>query len=272
MILSKDQRTKDGPQAFPVTASRRHRQKFPLSGGRVLSVASILRCLVLGALFSQAAFAANTLDHVLSELKDLHGSARAAAIQEAAKHVKIHSPLSSADGEVILARNHRGARAHGITFLAPLFESDLSAQYAAEILGPETALAGKDRVEAIAALNDQERIGPGLGIEAAMLVRGTTHGERALAIEEIAPNLHEELSAEAISAILGALGVLQNDNRVHAISAIARRLKRPANFSSEAGAVILDGAVHGSRVKAIRELARLFKNDLNGFRECRILS
>lgn len=201
---------------------------------------------------------------VAQMLGGLRDGERQAAISSLARSGQIRAPLSGGDGAAILQGATLGARAGAIAELAPLFKKDLSGQDVESILGPEASLSEGNRLNAIAALARAGRLGPSLGEDAVLALKGATQAARAAAIAEMAPYLRTDLSGRAIAMILGTEAMLSDGHRHNAIAALARSGKKPVPLTGPDGAAVLQGATQGARAGAIAELAPLFKADLSG--------
>ena len=221
-------------------------------------------CMVLSVGNTAAAGGLMSGQDVSAALGEMREGARFNAIASLARSGQIRSPLSAAEGALILAGTTQGARASSIGDLARLLKDDMTGQEAAAVLGLVNGLSEVNRFYAIAALARAKRFGPSLGGDAALALDGASQGSRASAIGDMAPYLRTDMRGQQVAAILGSEQVLSEVNRFYAIAALARSDRMPQALTAAEGALILAGTTQGARASSIGDMARFFVPGLSG--------
>ncbi len=227
----------------------RHR-KHPLVRAAAIG---LLALLLLGIRVAQGAgmLSASEVTTGLGTLSEVN---RLYAITRMVSDGQIRAPLSSSDGAAILQGTTGLVRSGAIHQLASLLNADLSAQEAEVILGP--TLSEGNRRHAILVLVSAKRLRSPLSEEdAALLLKGITQGNRAVAIGVLAPYLRANLPGLAIATILGRNGELTEFNRFNAIVGLASAGKLRACLSGDDMNLIMLGVTGPMRVTAIAAIA-----------------
>ncbi|MHB1233658.1 MAG: hypothetical protein ACYCZQ_13910, partial [Burkholderiales bacterium] len=186
---------------------------------------------------------------------------RAAAIAEMVKQGAIHSQLTADELVVILKGTTGGNRGYAIAQLGSLVKSHLTAPEAATVLGTVNELREQDRAAAIQSIAKANAYTELAG-DAALILEGTTGGNRSFAISELANFFKKGLSASAVSEALGTVQQLREQDRATAIQALVRA-SVPGTWGGEASEP-LNGCTGGNRSFAIAQLAPRLRPNLTG--------
>lgn len=187
----------------------------------------------------------------------------ASALNEGNRHLAIAAlarakrfgPTLGGDAGLILDGTTQGSRAAAIGEMAPYLRTGMRGDQIAAILGSGPTLSEGYRHLAIAALARAGRMPQALtASEAVPILIGTTQGERAAAIREMARNFATGLSGEDTAAILGGSGEMAEGNRYMAIAALARAGKLRPGLSGQEMTLVLEGISGQTRVAAISEI------------------
>ena len=193
---------------------------------------------------------------ILGSAQVLTEGNRANAIAALARAGRMPRNTTGAEAEMVLVGATQGARATAISEMALYFRTDMRGQQVVDILGGAQVLSEGNRFNAIAALARAGRMPCALtGAEAEPILAGSTLGNRAAAIAEMAPYFVPELSGESVASILGRSGETTEGNRFSAIAALARAGKLRAGLGELEGSVVLQGISAGFRSAAIGEIA-----------------
>jgi len=181
------------------------------------------------------------------------------AITQMVRQGAIRNPLAAEEVALIVKGTTGGNRAQAIAELAQLIKPKLTASEGAAILGAQKDLDEQSRLYAIQALTRRNRLGD-LGSDAMLLLTGTTGGNRAQAIAEMAGSFKTALSAQEVADTLGDPKQLNEQSRLYAIQALARANKLAVWAADAAGP--LAGTTHGNRAQAIAEMTKSLKTGL----------
>ena len=193
---------------------------------------------------------------------------RAAAIAEMVKQGAIRSQLTADELAVILKGTTGGNRSYAIAQLGSLAKAHLTAPEAATVLGTVNELREQDRAAAIQSIAKANAYAKLAG-DAALILEGTTGGNRSFAISELANFFKKGLSASAVSEALGTVQQLREQDRAAAIRALVSA-SVPGLWGAEASEP-LNGCTGGNRSYAIAQLAPRLRASLTGTEVASIL-
>lgn len=260
-ILGPESTLSEGYRQTAISALARAKRFGPSLGeDSALSLKGVTQAARAGAISEIAPYLSANLPGqaiatILGSGTILSEANRQIAITSIARSGKKPLPLGGPDGAAILQGSSQGARAGAIIELAPLFKPDLTGQDAALILGSGITMSEVTRQNAITALARARRFGPSLAEDAALMLEGTTQGNRAGSIGEIATYLRQGLSGQQLAAILGDSTSLTESNRQNAIAALARAGRVRQCISALELSLLMVGTRQGSRANAIGEAA-----------------
>ena len=163
------------------------------------------------------------------------------------------STLSSADVAGRLQGKSGSNRAAEIAAIAPLLKAGLAAREISDILGTPNELNEVFRANAIYSIAAAKKLGT-LGAEAALILKGTTAGNRAGGITYIAPFLKAGLTAQEVADILGTSNELSEVFRANSIRTIVRAGKTMPGLSEGELAPVLAGMTGSNRALALSSL------------------
>ena len=193
---------------------------------------------------------------------------RAAAITKMVKQGAIRSPLTANELALILKGTTGGHRRYAIAQLGALMKSRLTASEAATVLGTVNELREQDRAAAIQSIAKANAYAELAG-DAALILEGTTGGNRSFAIAKLANFFKKGLSASAVSEALGTVQQLREQDRAAAIRALVSA-SVPGLWGAEASEP-LNGSTGGNRSYAIAQLAPRLRANLTGTEVASIL-
>jgi hypothetical protein len=186
---------------------------------------------------------------------------RAAAIADLVKQGAIRSQLTADELALILKGTTGGNRSYAIAKLSSLIKSYLTAPEAATVLGTVNELREHDRAVAIQSIAKANAYAE-LSGDAALILEGTTGGNRSFSIAELANFFKKRLGASAISEILGSVQQLREHDRAEAIKTLVHA-SIPGSWGGETSEP-LNGCTGGNRSFAIAQLASGLRSNLTG--------
>ena len=173
----------------------------------------------------------------------------------------IRAPLSANELALILKGATGGNRSYAIAQLSSLIKSRLTAPEAATVLGAVNELREHDRAAAIQSIAKANSYAELAG-DAALILEGTTGGNRSFAIGELGNSFKKSLSASAVSEALGSVQQLREHDRAAAIQTLVRA-SVAGPWGGEASEP-LNGITGGNRSFAIAQLAPRLRANLTG--------
>jgi hypothetical protein len=211
------------------------------------------------ATFIKPRLAASEAAIILGTPAELQEQSRLYAVQALSRRNRL-GDLGS-DASLLLTGTTGGNRAQSIAEMVAFFRTGLSAEEVADAFGDPKHLQEQSRLYALQALARANKLS-GWGADAASPLAGTTHGNRAQAIAEIARSIKTGLSADDTGQLLGNTNDLNQQDRLYAIHALAAANKL-APWAADA-AKPLSGTSGGHRAQAIAAIAASLRNNLTG--------